>query len=52
VNALPDPTLEENLEKPSGRGVLLMREFMTKVEYNDRGNCVTLEKHREPPAAD
>ena len=52
LNALPDPTLEENLEKPSGRGVLLMREFMTNVEYNDRGNCVTLEKHREPPAAD
>lgn len=50
INALPDPTLEENLEKPSGRGVLLMREFMTKVEYNERGNCVTLEKHRDPPA--
>jgi serine/threonine-protein kinase RsbW len=50
INALPDPTLEENLEKPSGRGVLLMREFMTKVEYNDRGICVTLEKHREPAA--
>jgi len=52
INALPDPTLEENLEKPSGRGVLLMREFMTNVEYNERGNCVTLEKHREPPDAD
>lgn len=52
INALPDPTLEENLEKPSGRGVLLMREFMNKVEYNDRGNCVTMEKHREAPAAD
>jgi serine/threonine-protein kinase RsbW len=49
VDALPDPTLEENLDKPSGRGVLLMREFMTKVEYNDKGNCVTLEKRRESP---
>lgn len=52
LKGLPDPTLEENLEKPSGRGVLLMREFMTKVEYNDRGNCVTLEKHREPPTGE
>ena len=52
IKALPDPTLEENLEKPSGRGVLLMREFMTKVEYNDRGNCVILEKRREPASAD
>ena len=50
IKDLPDPTLEENLEKPSGRGVLLMREFMTKVEYNDRGNCVILEKRREPAA--
>ncbi len=47
VNSLPDPTLEENLEKPSGRGVLLMREFMTKVQYNDKGNCVIMEKVRE-----
>jgi serine/threonine-protein kinase RsbW len=48
INDLPDPTLEENLEKPSGRGVLLMKEFMTKVEYNDQGNCVILEKRRDP----
>ena len=47
VAGLPDPTLEENLEKPSGRGVLLMREFMTRVEYNAKGNCVILEKRRE-----
>jgi serine/threonine-protein kinase RsbW len=52
INALPDPTLEENLEKPSGRGVLLMREFMTKVEYNDKGNCVILEKRRESSSED
>ncbi len=52
VNDLPDPTLEENLEKPSGRGVLLMREFMTQVKYNDKGNCVILEKRRDPPSDD
>lgn len=47
LDALPDPTLEENLDKPSGRGILLMREFMTRVEYAENGSCVILEKHRE-----
>ena len=50
LESLPDPTLAENLEKPSGRGILLMREFMTHVEYNERGNGVILEKRRDPPA--
>lgn len=52
LNSLPDPTLEENLDKPSGRGILLMREFMTKVEYVENGTCVILEKHREPATND
>jgi serine/threonine-protein kinase RsbW len=43
---VPDPTLEENLEKLGGRGVLLMRAYMTRVEYNARGNRVTLVKGR------
>ena len=41
---VPDPRLEENLELPSGRGLMLMRTFMTHVEYNDRGNRVTMGK--------
>jgi serine/threonine-protein kinase RsbW len=43
---IPDPTADENLEKPSGRGIMLMRAFMDSIEYNDRGNCVTLKKLR------
>ncbi len=43
---LPDPTREENLEKPTGRGVMLMRNFMDRVEFNERGNQVTMEKRR------
>jgi CheY-like chemotaxis protein/anti-sigma regulatory factor (Ser/Thr protein kinase) len=39
---LPDPTDPANLEKRSGRGLLLMRAFMTEVRHNDRGNEVTL----------
>lgn len=39
---LPDPTLDENLRKPSGRGVMLMKSFMSRVEFNDSGNRVTM----------
>ena len=46
VAALPDPTDPEFLERPSGRGVLLMRAFMDEVRYNATGNRVTLVKLR------
>lgn len=44
---LPDPTDPANLEKPSGRGTLLIRTFMSDVKYNDRGNEVTLIHRRD-----
>lgn len=44
--ALPDPTDPANLEKASGRGILLMRSFMDDVLYNSEGNAVTLIKRR------
>ncbi|MCA9090616.1 MAG: ATP-binding protein [Planctomycetaceae bacterium] len=44
VNAVPDPTTPEYLERPSGRGLLLMRSFLDAVEYNSKGNRVTLFK--------
>ena len=34
---VPDPTDEDNLERPCGRGIMLMRAFMNVIEYNDRG---------------
>lgn len=43
---VPDPTLDENLEKLYGRGIMLMRAYMSDVLFNDRGNCVTLIKNR------
>ena len=43
---LPDPTDPDYLDKPNGRGVMLMRNFMTKVEYNPKGNAVFMEKVR------
>jgi serine/threonine-protein kinase RsbW len=38
---VPDPTDFENLDKPSGRGIVLMRAFMDEVLYNDEGNQLT-----------
>lgn len=43
---LPDPTDPDYLDKPNGRGVMLMRNFMTRVIYNDCGNAVFMEKVR------
>jgi len=46
---VPDPTDDDNLELPSGRGIMLMRNFMSNIEYNDRGNHVVMEKRRGQP---
>lgn len=46
---VPDPTLNENLEMPSGRGIMLMRAYMTSVSFNPLGNEVTM-TYRRPPA--
>ena len=45
--AVPDPTKDENLEKPGGRGIMLMRAYLDFVEYNDIGNRVILVKRRQ-----
>lgn len=39
---LPDPTAPENLTRPTGRGVMLIRAYMTEVSYNAAGNEVTM----------
>jgi len=43
-DSVPDCCCTENLEAPGGRGLALIRGFMTKVSYNKCGNCITLEK--------
>jgi serine/threonine-protein kinase RsbW len=43
---VPDPTLPENWERTGGRGLLLMRHYMTWVQFSARGNRVTLFKAR------
>lgn len=44
-HTLPDPTAPENMVRVCGRGILLIRSFMDQVEYNERGNEVTMLKH-------
>lgn len=43
---LPDPTDPANLDKVSGRGLLLIRTFMDEVSFNGTGNSITMVKHR------
>jgi serine/threonine-protein kinase RsbW len=45
---VPDPTADENLERPSGRGIMLMAAYMTKLRYADDGREVWMLK--ENPA--
>ena len=48
-NDLPDPTKEENLLKSSGRGVFLIKHLMDEVEYNKKGNRITITKYLKKP---
>lgn len=45
-SAVPDPREDDHLECTNGRGVMLIREFMSEVRYNECGNEVTMIKHR------
>ena len=40
--SLPDPTAPENLEKPGGRGIFLMKHLSDEVEFKDNGSVVEL----------
>lgn len=46
LDRVPDPTLEENLENTSGRGVMLIQTFMDRVVYNSKGNSVEFFKSK------
>ena len=49
--APPSPTDPHILEGPRGRGLLLMRGFMTDVQYHGKGNIVSMSKVREVAAS-
>ncbi|MFO0809591.1 MAG: ATP-binding protein [Gemmataceae bacterium] len=46
---LPDPTDPNNLDRIGGRGLLLIQTFMDEVRFNERGNRITLVKHKNAP---
>jgi len=39
---LPDPTLPENLSRPGGRGIFLMKHLSDEVDFKDNGKVVEL----------
>jgi serine/threonine-protein kinase RsbW len=39
---LPDPTSPENLEKPGGRGIFLMKHLSDEVQFKENGRIVEL----------
>lgn len=41
-NNLPDPTSPENIEKPGGRGIFLMKHLSDEVEFTENGKTVEL----------
>jgi serine/threonine-protein kinase RsbW len=41
-NSLPDPTAPENIEKPGGRGIFLMKHLSDEVEFKEGGRVVEL----------
>lgn len=43
---IPDPTTDDRLSVPSGRGIMLMRAYMDEVEYRDEGREVYFMKRR------
>ena len=44
---VPDPTDPENLERPCGRGLLLIRYYMTEVSFVDHGTTIAMYKLRK-----
>jgi serine/threonine-protein kinase RsbW len=52
--AVLDPTLPANRVRPGGRGIFLIYKLMDRVEFNERGNSITmvlLSRDAAPPGA-
>ena len=46
-SAIPDPTDEDNLDKPSGRGILLIEAYMDGVEWSRGGRRLRMVKENQ-----
>jgi len=47
LDSVPDPTLEENIEIPSGRGIMLIKAYMSDVRYLPPGNTLRMVYRRQ-----
>jgi len=47
-----DPTLDDRVDQPRGRGVMLIRELMSETHYNEIGNKITMIKFRSAPVVE
>jgi serine/threonine-protein kinase RsbW len=45
---VPDPTHPENIERPGGRGVYMIRQLMDEVEYRDAGRELLMRRRPRP----
>ena len=45
-DSVPDPTRPENVDIPSGRGIMIMRAYMSEVEFERPGNRVRMTYRR------
>jgi serine/threonine-protein kinase RsbW len=46
LSVVPDPLADEHPDEPSGRGLLLIRHYMSWVRFFGRGNIVTMCRKR------
>ena len=49
AQSVPDPTADENLTLPSGRGLAMINAFMTEVKVSDNGRSIEMRREKEPP---
>ncbi|MEQ8907797.1 MAG: ATP-binding protein [Vicingaceae bacterium] len=45
-NKIPDPTHPDNIDKPDGRGIFIMKSLSDKVEFEENGSLVKIEFQR------
>ncbi len=43
-STLDDPTKPENIERATGRGIFLIRQFMDEVQFRDQGREIQMKK--------
>ncbi len=46
ISEVPDPTCEENVGLPTGRGLAMIRNYIDEVEYSEKGNSLLIVAHR------